>query len=548
MKKTSLLVMLSIVIILAFTGCLFMEKEASLEIYGSKEINFGTSQTFEIKITSSSAGGVGDVFAKDAQAKSVKWEFQNQDHAEGSFSKTLEGEDAKKYTATFSTAPGKYRLKVTLVTTGDKSYEKTYDFEVIKAPPIRNIELLVDEAEIEWNNIQKNDQVELRLMLSDSQLSEEQINSYEYKWEFSYNGKTDSSEFINYGQTKTYTYTFTDRTQYTVVLKCKDPFGNIFSLTVKNFTINTTKPAIPEIVGAPKWTQNGSRFEIEVKNDEDVLYYVLEKKSTDSDQYYFVYRGFASSESTVKLYDQSILNNEVTYKIYGVDGGQSQGTPLITTLEIPNRPPEKAVVVEPLGVYNKVVFGTNPNLIWINGIDPDQGDPVRYNAYIGSTRVAFDYIGSTTENSIPINSKLISGNTYYSRVDTSDGESVTRGDVYSFVFDPDINTPYINSARMNMTNNPYEIDNFIWDDRNVGMGAYTKTYEIEVSRYASFNDSQKVKRTFSHIIPPNFEIPTYVGENQDKMFIRMRIIYENQYMKITTSWSQATLMTIITRR
>jgi len=537
--------MLSIVIILAFTGCLFMEKEASLEIYGSKEINFGTSQTFEIKITSSSAGGVGDVFAKDAQAKSVKWEFQNQDHAEGSFSKTLEGEDAKKYTATFSTAPGKYQLKVTLVTTGDKSYEKTYDFEVIKAPPIRNIELLVDEAEIEWNNIQKNDQVELRLMLSDSQLSEEQINSYEYKWEFSYDGKTDSSEFINYGQTKTYTYTFTDRTQYTVVLKCKDPFGNIFSLTVKNFTINTTKPAIPEIVGTPKWTQNGSRFEIEVKNDEDVLYYVLEKKSTDSDQYYFVYRGFASSESTVKLYDQSILNNEVTYKIYGVDGGQSQGTPLITTLEIPNRPPAKATVLTPTGVVNKVLFGNTPlNMFWTSGTDPDLGDIVNYSAYIGNTRVSLDYLGTTQLTNISINKQLISGNTYYVRVDSSDGETITRGDVYSFVFSPDINSPIINNAVIDMAGNPYQIDEFDYNDGNIGMADYTKTYEIELSKYASFNDSKKFKKFLFGTITPPIDVPNYVGNPGDRMFVRMRIIYENQYMKITTKWSAAKVMTV----
>jgi len=538
--------MLSIVIVLAFTGCLFIEKEAILEIIGNTLIDFGASQEFEIKITSSSAGGVGDVFAKDAVAKSVKWEFENLDHSQGTFSKTLEGEEAKKYTATFSTAPGNYRLTVTLTTTQDKTYNKTFEFEVVKSAPASSIERLVDGTAISWNNIQKNDRVELKLALSDSQLTEEQIDNYEYKWEFSYAGKTDSSEFLNYGQTKSYFYTFTDRTQYAVVLKVKDPFGDITSISIPVFTITTTKPAIPELVGTPKWTENAARFEIEVKKGEDVLYYILEKKSADSDQYYFVYRAFASSASTVKLYDPSVSSNEVTYKIYGVDGGQSQGIPLITTLEIPNRPPEKAVVVEPLGVFRKVVFGPNPiNLFWINGRDPDQSDSVRYNAYIGNTRATFDFIGSTEANSIPINSKLVSGNTYYTRVDASDGESVTRGDVFSFVFNPDINTPVINSAKMNMTNTPYLINDFNWNDRNVGMGDFTKTYEIEVSRYASFNDSRKFKKTFTHIIPPTFDIPTYVGENQDKMFIRMRIIYENQYMKITTNWSQATLMNII---
>ena len=549
MKKTSLLVMLSIVIVLSFTGCLFMEKEASIEIIGKKLISFGASQEFEIKITSSSAGGVGDVFSKDAQAKSVKWEFENQDHPQGTFSKTLEGEEAKKYNATFSTAPGNYRLTVTLTTTHDKTYTKTYEFNVYKSAPDNTVECYVEGAQVAWQVLQKNDQAELKLTLSDSQLSQEQINEYEYKWEFNYAGQTDSSEFIRYAESKSYTYTFSNRTQYTVVLTVKDPFGDTFSMTVAQFTINTTKPAVPEVVGTPKWSSDGSKFEIEVLKSEDVLYYVLEKKAAESNQFYFVYRGFASSASTVKLYDSSVADSEVTYRIYGVDGGQSEGRPLVATFEIPNRPPSKAVVVEPIGVLRKVVFGQNPiNLFWTDGTDPDLGDNVRYSAYIGKTRVAFDFIGSTLETYMPINSKLESGNTYYVRVDASDGEGITRGDVFSFVFDPNINAPVIWDARIDMTENPYEIDLFDWEDRNVGMGDYTRTFEIEVSRYASFNDSRKFKKQYSHFISLPIEVPSYVGENQDRMFVRIRIIYENQFMKITTNWSSAKSMTVVARR
>src|SRR6056297_1647440 len=211
--------------ILAFTGCLFNEKEASLEILGKKVIAFGGSQEFEVKITSSSAGGVGDVFAKDVEVKSIKWDFENTTHSEGSFSKTLEGENAKKYTATFSTVPGQYRLTVTVVTSGDKTYEKEYNFEVVKAAPVYSIELFVGENPITWQNVQKNDQVEIKITLSDSQLSEAQVDAYEFKWEFVYSGSTDSSDFIQYGQSKTYEYTFTERAEYTVMLTVKDPFG-----------------------------------------------------------------------------------------------------------------------------------------------------------------------------------------------------------------------------------------------------------------------------------------------------------------------------------
>ncbi len=279
MKKTSLLVILSVVMVVAFTGCLFMEKEASLEILGKKVIAFGASQLFEIKITSSSAGGVGDVFAKDAQVKSVKWDFQNKDHAAGSFSKTVEGEEAKKYTATFSAAPGDYQLKVTLVTTGDKTYEKTYDFDVVKEAPGYTIETSVGGTPITWQSVQKNDQVQMKITLSDSQLSEEQVDNYEYKWEFVHSGGTDSSEYIRYGDSETYTYTFGEKAEYTVNLTIKNPFGDTYPFPIGSFTISTTKPAVPEIVGTPKWTTDGSRFEIEVKKGEDVLYYVLEKQS-----------------------------------------------------------------------------------------------------------------------------------------------------------------------------------------------------------------------------------------------------------------------------
>src|SRR6056297_1915621 len=342
--------------VVAFTGCLFMEKEASLEIMGKKVIAFGASQEFEIKITSSSAGGVGDVFAKDAQVKSVKWDFQNTEHAEGSFSKTVEGEEAKKYTATFSTAPGNYRLSVTVVTTGDKTYDKTYDFEVVKQAPQYTVQPYVSETLITWESVQKNDEVEIKITITDDQLSEEQVDNYEYKWDITHSGNSearDSSEYIKYGDTKTYVYTFEERATYTPVLTIKNPFGDTYTFTLESFTINTTKPAIPEIVGTPGWTVQGSKFEIEVKKGEDVLYYILEKKSTDSERYYFVYRGFASSASTVKLYDSYVSDNEVTYRIYGVDGGQSEGTSLVTTIEIPNRLPAKAVVLEPTGVVRK---------------------------------------------------------------------------------------------------------------------------------------------------------------------------------------------------
>jgi hypothetical protein len=183
-------------------------------------------------------------------------------------------------------------------------------------------------------------------------------------------------------------------------------------------------------------------------------------------------------------------------------------------------------------------------MFWTDGTDPDLGDYVHYYAYIGNTRDSFDYLGNTENTSIAINYKLKSGNTYFVRVDSSDGLLRTRGDVYSFTFDPDVNTPVIINARINMNDNPYQIDQFDFVDINGPMLAYTKTYEVEVSRYASFNDSKKFKKSFTADIIPPIDVPVYVGNAGDRMFVRMRIIYENQYMKITTNWSAATLMNI----
>ncbi len=216
------------------------------------------------------------------------------------------------------------------------------------------------------------------------------------------------------------------------------------------------------------------------------------------------------------------------------------------SFDVPNRPPEKAVIVTPSGRVSKVVFGNTPlNMFWTNGTDPDLEDAVHYYAYIGNTTEAFDYLGNTTLTSIPISKQLVSGNTYYLRVDSSDGQIITRGDVYSFKFDPDINAPVITDARIDMNGTPYQIDRFNYNDANIGMiASYTRTYEIEISRYASFNDSMKFRKTlFGNIIPP-IDVPTYVGNRGDRLFVRMRIIYENQYMKITTKWSPATIMTV----
>lgn len=545
MKKASLLVLLSAMIVMMFTGCLFLEKAVKLEITGATEVSFGSSQQFEVKVISSSAGGVGDVFAKDAEVKSVKWNFENTTHSEGSFSQTLTGDAGRKISPSFTTAPGTYVLTVTVTTTAENIHTKTYTFKVEKASPTVSVVPKISDSQISWDTIEKNDDVDMFITIADSQISEEKLNEYIVKWKVTHDSTTDSSSLLKYGDVKEFTYEFTSKAAYTVALEITGPFGDVYTVQVSNFSITTAKPEQPVLVGTPSWDADGSRFEVEVKTGEDVLYYEMLKKSAESDQYFFVYRAFVGSASTVKLYDSNVVGSEATYKIYGVDGGQSIGTSLIETFEIPNRPPSQAEVISPVGMVTGMDY-TNPlSMFWTNGKDNDLGDTVRYDAFIGESRESLSYfLGTTSDTNIAITKQLVSGNAYYLRVDSFDSENKTTGKVYSFTFEPQTITPLVNSARLDTTTNPYRLDILDFTDTNGIPANYTRTYEVELSRYASFNDSKKFKVTRYSALNLPINVPSYAYDGNGKMFVRIRITYENAYMKITTKWSSATAVTI----
>jgi hypothetical protein len=535
-------------IVMAFTGCLFMEKAATLVVEGKTEVSFGSAQPFEVKMTSSSAGGVGDVFAKDAEVKSVKWDFKNTTHSEGSFSQTLTGDAGRKISPSFTTAPGAYELIVTITTTADNVHNKKYNFVVVKAAPTVTVIPKMSDAQITWNSVEKNDDVDMFITIQDSQINEAQLNDYSAKWKVTHDGTMDSSDFAKYGDSKKYTYEFTVKTAYTVALEIVGPFGDVYNVSVRSFTITTAKPEKPILVGTPAWNTNGSKFEIEVQKGSDVLYYEMLKKSVDSEQYYFVYRAFVGSASTVKLFDSNVTGSEVTYKIYGVDGGQSMGTPLETTLEIPNRPPSKASIISPLGMITGVVdFGKPLLMYWTNGQDNDLGDTVRYDAFIGESRESLGhFLGTTVQTNRTITKQLVSGNTYYLRVDSFDTQNKTYGDVYSFTFDPQTIVPVVDSARLDTTTNPYKLDILNYTDANNAVipANYQRIFEIELSRYASFNDSKKFKITKYSTLNLPIDVPSYAYDGNGKMFVRIRITYENAYMKVTTKWSNASAVTI----
>ncbi len=545
MKKASLLVLLSVMVVMTFTGCLFLEKAAKLEITGATEISFGGSQQFEVKVISSSAGGVGDVFAKDAEVKSVKWDFKNTSHSEGSFSQTLTGDAGRKISPSFATAPGNYVLTVTVTTMSDNLHTKTFNFEVVKAAPTVVVIPKIAETQVTWDSIEKNDDVDMFVTITDPQLSETKLNDYVVKWKVSYNSTTDQSDLLRYGDVKDYIYEFTAKAAYTVSLEITGPFGDVYNIQVGNFTITTAKPEQPVLVGTPSWNTAGSMFEIEVQTGEDVLYYEMMKKSTESEQYFFVYRAFVGSAQTVKLYDSNVSGDEATYKIYGVDGGQSMGTPLIETFEIPNRPPSKADVISPTGMVTGVDYTSPLQMFWTNGQDSDLGDTVRYDAFIGESRESLGhFLGTTGDTNIDITKQLVSGNTYYLRVDSFDTENKTMGDVYSFTFEPQTIVPLVNSARLDTTTNPYRLDILNFTDANIIPGNFQRTYEVELSRYASFNDSKKFKVTRYSALNLPIEVPSYAYDGNGKMFVRIRITYESSYMKVTTKWSGATAVTI----
>jgi hypothetical protein len=532
-------------IVVAFTGCLFLEKTATLKIAGATEVAFGTSQQFEVKVVSSSAGGVGDVFAKDVEVGNVRWDFKNTTHSEGTFSKTLAGDAGRKYAPKFATAPGAYELTVTVTTTGGQTYVKKHSFTVKKAAPTVTVTPKIAGSQITWNSIEKNDAVDMFVNIQDSELSESELNKYVIKWKVTHNGDSDVSAPQKYGESKKHAYTFTAKAAYTVTLEITGPFGNVYNVQASSFAITTAKPVKPVIVGTPSWNSEGTKFEIEVQAGEDVLYYEMMKKSEEGDQYFFVYRAFVGSADTVKLYDSSVSGNEITYKIYGVDGGQSDGTPLISAFEIPNRPPSKAVVVSPGGLVSGVNYSDPLQLFWTDGKDSDLGDTVRYDAFIGESRESLShFLGTTDQTNIAITKQLVSGSTYYVRVDSFDLENKTIGDVYSFTFEPQTIAPIVNDARLNTTANPYLLDVLDFTDANVIPAGYTRTYEIELSRYASFNDSRKFKLTQYGALNLPINVPSYVYDGNGRMFVRIRTTYESMYMKLTTKWSNATVVTI----
>lgn len=548
MKKASLSLFIFIIIVLTFTGCLFLEKEPQLEIKGpSGSIPFGGTGSFEVEMTSGSAGGVGDVFAKDAEVKSVEWDFVNKDHPAGSFKTTKNGADGLKLSRAFTKAPGQYALKVTITTTSDKPYSASDTFSVLKDSPSVSL-----EPSIAWGNIQKNDAVTLTTVIHDSQLSEQQIGEYMVQWTIMQgNDQYKQSEMVKYSDSHTFTFQINKRAEYSISVKLVDLFGNTTDLeAINQFEVTNARPTLPVIID-DGWSTAAKGFEIVVENSSDVMYYELHKQLSDSGNFAFVYRGFSSNGNPVSLYDKHATRGETTYRIFGVDGGQSKGKDLTRVFDVPNRKPSKAIVTQPLGRYEEIVFGRALSCAWTGGEDPD-GDTVHYRVHLGESKSAMDYLGTTTGNTYPLYSRLESGRTYYIRVDAYDGRGTTTGDIYRFTFDPDVQAPYIDSARYYTRSN--ELREIWFQDNNANYlnEDYSVIYEIELSQYASFNDSGKFSRTiyatpsqgaaFMGFYGP-YEVPSYVY-NGNKLFIRMRIVYTNNFMRITTNWSQSVPVTI----
>jgi len=162
------------------------------------------------------------------------------------------------------------------------------------------------------------------------------------------------------------------------------------------------------------------------------------------------------------------------------------------------------------------------------------------------------YVGTTDGNTYPLNRLLISGNSYFLRVDAYDGRDTRTGDVYPFTFDPDVQAPYVDSAKYHTKSDELKEIRF-QDNNSIGFREeYSVSYEIELSRFASFNDSGKFTKklyaiptqsgSFMEFYGP-YDVPSYVYKG-DKLFIRMRIVYSTNFMRITTNWSQSVPVTI----
>lgn len=537
MRKTivSLLVLSTIIVLV--TGCFNLQKEVrvSIEPLETKTRYIGETVVFTAKVTMTGGGGVGDVFAAEPSIKEYQWKIQ------------LEGGAADQFTTKEKSLshvferPGSYQVTVEAVYDTQKAQSSPLSLTINKhAPRAEAFSVWLGEQQVQQlNQLKRNQHVEFRVVLEDQGMQPEDLDKYHVKWVAQ---QSDPSEVItiaegNYKDLKSVFWTIPARhTNYVVKLEIKDVFDENYTLELARFRVQYAQPDKPVIVGTPDWVEDPLTrrdiFKITVRAAEDSIYYDLIRGDRLID------RKFVSASdwgSTIDLFDPDAVRGYTTYTIRAVDGGDGFSE-LIKEIFVTNRPPTRAVITHP---SRRVESVSNPNVFfvrWTGGDDPDF-DQVTYQVYLGESsghlRLNGQSVGVKEYNLIH---QLVSGRTYWVRVDAYDGTHSKPGELHSFYFEPNIGQPRIDRALTNLRG----------PDRNIYRSRIEFDYanpfqvqpyfEVQYSKYTSFPSGH----TFSTIIyhrAADLEIPIRFKDLDDPFFVRVRAIIETPQMKIFGDWS-----------
>ncbi len=544
MKKTIVsLIVLTAIMIMA-TGCFNLQKvvNVSIEPLETKTRYIGETVVFTAKVTMTGSGGVGDVFAAEPTIKEYRWTIQ----LVGGAAEQVTTKD-KTLTHTFS-KPGSFQVSVEAMYDAQSAKSSALSLTIQKHTPLTTFSTYVNGVLVEnRNNLRRNQQVELKVQIDDPGISEADLKDYMVKWKLS---RTDlvGTQILGEGKYEdkhTIHWTIQERTPtnalYVLSLEVKDKFDNLYVIELDRFRVRLTQPSIP-VLGTPSWeehlTQRREGFRIPVRvDDDDTRWFELHRGGRLID------RVFVEADnpvgSYVYLWDFGAVRGPTMYTIRAVDGGDA-ATRLETEIDVTNRAPTKAIIFSPGIRVTAVADPTNFVIRWTGGDDPDFDD-VTYWIYLGESKLQMLPNGQSDRiKQYTLNKKLVSGKTYWIRVDSSDGQHTRTGELHSFLFQPDIGAPFIKDWEylfFDGVSKRWVCDlDFEYNDPFAGIIHKTLSYEVQCSKYPSFPSGNTYTQVV-YVRTPQIQIPERFMGHGDPIFVRVRTVIETNQMKIHGNWS-----------
>ncbi len=549
MRKALLAGVLVIALMIIMSGCMMMEKSATVKIQGpTGTIQFGTSVTFEVKITAGASGGMSDVFGADVVVKKITWTFTNVDDSKGSFTLDTTGKDGIKCNPVFNKMPGHYKVSAKVVSEKDQVYKSSneLEFEVSKNQPVLTVKAFDGDTEVtDLNEIRKNQKIQFRLTLADENVNPELLKDYLVKWVIKKDGAAYSSQdYLKYSTPPNFDVDFLDKGAFTIDIYVIDVFGTTYNYLSKvQFDVSTAIPDAPVLIENKCGWENDRDYRFVLKAGDDVFFYEFYKNIEGI--YYFVGRIFSTQASNGELvfYERNAVKGLYEYRIVAVDGGAVSKSADYSVL-IPNRLPPKAKIISPKGFVKNV--SSNFYISWTGGKDPDLLDQLRYHVYIGENSNNLEFVGTTSDTVYLLSYRLESGKTYWVRVDSDDSYDRVKGDVCSFTFAPDLGSPfflsvpradYVSKDKWNIiVKTDYDFNNPFGNVAGV-----TTAYEFEFSKYASFPNANTYKEVvYNTTGEKNFLVPKndkYYDADKKLMYIRVRAVVTLNNMIIKSDWS-----------